>query len=821
MHSYNEALAASVEYFDGDELAAKVFVDKYALRNKKKELLEKTPTDMHRRIARELARVERAKYKNTKIKPLSTQEIFEYLDQFKKIVPQGSPMFGIGNKEQYVTLSNCYVLDSPVDSYAGIHYVDEQITAISKRRGGTGINLSNLRPAGEVTHNSSRTTSGIASWMQRYSNTIREVGQDGRRGAQMQCLDVHHPEISTFINIKKDKTKVTGANVSVMLSDEFMNCVADGTKYEQRWPVDAKKPVISNKVDAREIWRSIIENAHANAEPGILFWDNILSESPADCYGKFGFNTIATNPCSELPLSALDSCRLLLLNLFNYVDKPFSGKATFNYKTFYEDVKVAQRLMDDIIDLEIESIQRIIDKIDADPESEEIKCRERAIWVRVKANCEKGRRTGLGITALGDTIAALGFKYGSSRSIEEVDKIYKVLKFGSYWSSAEMAQDLGAFPVWDWKLEKDNDFIQRIGKEKINFGGLKLDGSKLLDIIKKTGRRNISNLTNAPAGSVSILCRTTSGIEPLFMGWYIRKKKGNPGDDGFRVDEVDANGDSWMYFKVYHPMIQRWMEWRLKNGKDTDFKNSPWYQACAEDLNWKQRVKLQAVAQRHIDHAISSTVNLPEDVTVEQVEEIYEEGWRQGLKGLTVYRKNCRTGVLVEDVAKEELIEKRPRVLDCDVHHITVQGVKYFVLVGMMDDIPYEVFAGKNGFLKKEIKRGQIIRKRKGFYKAVFDDGVSELAPITVACTEYEQIISRLTSALLRSGTNMHLVVQQLERCEGEMSGFSRSVARALKKYIPDGTKEHDEACPTCETTPLVRQEGCVACLNCGWTRCL
>ena len=686
MYGYEEALEASIQYFNGDTLAAKVFIDKYALRDNNKNLLEKTPDDMHKRIASEISRIEKKKYRDTGIKPLDTKEVYEYLKDFKKIIPQGSPMYGIGNKKQCVTLSNCYVLDSPADSYGGIHWTDEQITQISKRRGGVGIDISHLRPAGEPTKNSSRTTSGISSWMERFSNSTREVGQDGRRGAQMQCISVHHPEVLTFANIKKDRSKVTGSNISVRLTNEFLRAVASNNKYEQRWPVDSDNPSISQKVSAVDVWDNIIENAHDNAEPGLLFWDNIIENSPADCYAKEGFATIATNPCSELPLSALDSCRLLLLNLFEYVKEPFTSKAYFDYPEFFEDAKIAQRMMDDIIDLELEAIETIIKKIKKDPESESIKSREWSMWHRIRDNCENGRRTGLGITALGDTIAALGFKYASERSIQETDQLFKTLKFASYLSSAEMSEELGPFPVWDFEKEKDNKFLKRIRREKLDFGGLKVKGSDIMDKIKMVGRRNISNLTCAPAGSVSIECQTTSGIEPLFMPSYIRKKKGYPSDTDFRVDETDQNGDSWMYFEVYHPKLQGWMN----DNPDKKFEDSPWHGACAEDLNWKQRIKLQAAAQQHIDHAISSTLNLPEDVSVEQVGEIYAEAWKRGCKGITVYRKNCRSGVLIEESKKQEEgsdgrleDEKRPRILPCDVYHVSVQQNKYFVLVGL------------------------------------------------------------------------------------------------------------------------------------------
>ena len=827
MYGYQEALDASVEYFNGDELAAKVFVDKYALRDNEKNLLEKTPDDMHLRIASEIARVERIKYANTKIKALTKEQVYNYLKGFKKIVPQGSPMYGIGNTNQCVTLSNCYVLDSPEDSYGGIHWTDEQITQISKRRGGVGIDISKLRPVGESTKNSSRTTSGIASWMERFSNSTREVGQDGRRGAQMQSISVHHPEVLTFANIKKDRTKVTGANISIRLTDEFLKAVYSDSKYEQRWPVDSKEPKIKNKVSAREVWRQIIENAHDNAEPGLLFWDNVIQNSPADCYPEEGFETISTNPCSELPLSALDSCRLLLLNLFGYVKEPFTAKAYFDYQEFFEDSKIAQRMMDDIIDLEMEAIERIIKKIDSDPESKDIKARELDMWHRIYDNCKNGRRTGLGITALGDTIAALGFKYASERSIQETDQIFKTLKFASYISSAEMAEDLGPFPVWNYEKEAGNKFLKRMYSEKLDFGGLDIKGKDVLEKVKQVGRRNISNLTCAPAGSVSIECQTTSGIEPLFMPSYTRKKKGYPSDSDFRTDEVDQNGDHWMYFKVYHPKLQDWMN----VNPDKKFEESPWFGACAEDLNWKQRVKLQAAAQQHIDHAISSTLNLPEDVSVEQVEEIYEMAWECGCKGITVYRKNCRTGVLVEEAKQKQEEEtpeqaaedeKRPRELPCDVYHISVRHNQYFVLVGLKDGKPYEVFAGKNGFLNKNIKTGRIIRKRRKFYRAEFDhDEETELSPITAACSDHEETITRLISGYLRLGVDMHFIVQQLEKVDGEMHCFARSVSRALKKYIPDGTEEKGEACPECGTSPVVRQEGCVTCLSCGWSKCL
>jgi|15BtaG_2_1085339.scaffolds.fasta_scaffold00359_15 ribonucleoside-diphosphate reductase alpha chain len=821
LFTQEEAMSASVEYFGGDELAANVFLSKYALRNPNKDLTEKTPDDMHRRIARELARVERKKYKDTEVAPLTTDEIYEVIAGFKRIVPQGSPMYGIGNKDQYVTISNCYVLDSPTDSYGGIHWTDEQVSQISKRRGGVGLDLSHLRPVGSTTRNSSRTSSGIASWMERYSHSTREVGQDGRRGAQMQTLSVHHPEVLTFATIKNDLTKVTGANISVRLSDEFLEAVKRGTTYQQRWPVDSPKPTISQEVDARSVWQEIIKNAHNMAEPGLLFWDNIIRNSPADCYVEEGFRTISTNPCSELPLSALDSCRLLLLNLYSYVIDPFTKKARFDYEAFYEDAKLAQRLMDDIIDLELESIERIINKINSDPENPEIKQRELDMWRKVHDNCRIGRRTGTGITALGDTLAALGIPYSSNKGIRVAEQLYKVVKFACYESSIDMAETLGAFECWDAKKEKGCEFFSRFKEEIIDFGGLKVDGKKLVARMNRVGRRNIALLTTAPAGSVSILTQTTSGIEPLFMTYFIRKKKINPSDKDARVDETDANGDSWQHFKVYHPKVQDWMD---ATG-ETDVELSPWYGSCAEELDWNKRVKLQASCGKHVDHAISSTLNLPNSVTAEEVGVIYQTAWKAGCKGITVYRSGCRDGVLVDAKTvkkkKKEEVDNRERKLKCDVHHITVKGQEYFVLVGKKEGEPYEVFAGKNGFMPKHIKTGTIIRQRKGFYKVLFDDSDVELSPVTAACDEHEETITRLTSALLRSGAPMHLIVQQLEKVGGDMYSFARSVSRALKKYIPDGTEEKGEACPECGVEPMVRQEGCVTCKGCGWSKCM
>lgn len=843
--SYEEALEASLNYFNDSSISASVFLDKYALRNDNGELLEKTPDDMHHRAAREIARIEKKKFKN----PLSEEKIYGYLKDFRKIIPQGSVLYGIGNPYQYVTLSNCYVLNPPMDSYAGIHFTDEQITQISKRRGGCGSDISLLRPIGMATKNSSRTTSGIIPFMERLSNTIREVGQNGRRGAKMITIDVHHPQVLDFTRVKLDDTKVTGANLSIKLSDEFLNAVLNNTAYEQRWPVDANIPQYSQMVAAKEVWKEIIRCAWLRAEPGLLFWDKIISESPADCYADFGFKTISTNPCSELPLSILDSCRLLLLNLMAYVKHPYDKYSYFDYEEFYKDAQVAQRLLDDIIDLELECIDRIIKKVKSDPEPMDVKIRELNLWKAVKQTCEDGRRTGLGITALGDCLAALGVKYGTDCSIGITEKIYQTLKFASYRSSVDMAKELGPFPVWNWELEKDNPFINRIKDELISleqnihiFDSKLPDliyGKKLYEDIQKYGRRNIANLTTAPAGSMSIeallvdtetltknnkfdtyeenirVFNTSSGIEPIFLPSYVRRKKINPNDENARTDFIDKSGDHWQEFTVYHSGVEAWM----KITGETDITKSPYHGACANDIDWKQRVKLQAAAQKHVDHAISSTINLPNDVTEEKVAEIYETAWKFGCKGITVYRDGCRTGVLVETANKPK-IEARPKEVECDVYHITVKGKEYLVLVGILNDKPYEVFACKNGILKKKIKKGKIVRVRKSYYKAVFEDD-TEISPLASACDEHEEAYARLMSIALRHGVEVEAIVNQLEKVNGDMYGFTRSLSRALKKYIPDGIEVKGEICEECESNSIVRESGCKTCKNCGWSKCL
>lgn len=812
MYSYQEVFEASLKYFSGNDLAAKVFVDKYALRDNNNNILELTPDDMHHRLAKEFARIEQKKFK----KPLLETEIYNLLQGFYKIIPQGSPMTAIGNNHQICSTSNCFVVPAPEDSYGGILLTDQHIVQISKRRGGIGYDISTLRPKNMPVNNSSRTTTGAISFMHRFSHSGREVGQGGRRGAQMITISVHHPDILDFIKIKNDETSVTGANISVRLSDEFLNAVKADKEYEQRWPVDSDHPKFRQMASAKEIWNEIVNSAWLRAEPGILFWDNIL-KGPADCYPEF--RSVSTNPCSEITLSAYDSCRLLAINLFAYVVNVFLEDAYFDYDEFYKDVQIAQRLMDDLIDLELEAIDKIINKIKNDPEPQHVKQTELELWEQIRESCENGRRTGLGITGLGDTLAAINMRYGSDESIVEVEKIYKTLKFGAYKSSVDMADELGAFPSWDAQLEKKCEFLNRFKKEKLKLKDSTISGQFIYDEMQKYGRRNIALLTTAPTGTISLLARIgkynnlSSGVEPVFMLEFIRRKKINHDDKNAKVDFVDKVGDKWTNFIVYHPGVQLWMDIT----GETNIKKSPYYKATAEEIDWVQRVKLQAAAQNHICHAISSTVNLPENVSREEVAKIYEAAWEAGCKGMTVYRNNCRTGVLVENKKEEPKIEKRPKELPCDVYHVNVKTNSYFVLVGKHNDQPYEIFAGRNGFLAKEIKTGRIIKKGKS-YKAVFDDeDTTELSPITSMCNDHEESITRLSSALLRSG-HLQLIVEQLEKIQGDMTAFGKALARILRKYISDNTLSKNN-CPECKIQ-LIYSEGCAKCTNCGYSYC-
>jgi len=1224
VYTHEEAVSSSVKYFEGNELAANVFVSKYALRNEKNEIVEKTPEQMHRRIARELARIEAKKFKN----PYTEEQIFSYLDKFGKIIPQGSPLYAIGNPYQVVSASNCFVVASPLDSYGGICKTDEELAQISKRRGGVGLDISNIRPAKVLTKNAARTSTGIIPFMSRFSNTIREVGQEGRRGAEMLSCSIHHTESvipwdnavdgepydieinneeygsfkisSKFYNPKRldfatakyDRTKVTGANISLRLTDEFLNAVENDELYEQRWPVDPKDKVLSKKVRAKDIWDKIIYSAWRVAEPGLLFWDRIIDESPADCYSDFGFKTESTNPCvtantwiltkngpvqvsdligtefvaivdgqefpsdgrgfwetgnketfelttssglkvectdnheiqivthdnrkrtlswkplrdikigdkiaihdhgnyewksygsyeegyllgsltgdgcvcedtaylsfwgsnkaemlsyvsdmlkkvckvrsdvgsasefghtatkldsirlkavalkemandydlfgsknigskiekassdfytgflrgwfdadgtvlvnaakqrncvrlcsvnlsnlysaqrmlarmgiiskvypnrreagarlmpdgkggqkeyncqaahelcisksniarfearigfadpakskklakllsgyrtrglyqenfysevvtvskkevqkvydchipvahrfdangivvhncAELPLCPGDSCRLLVLNLIAFVRNAFTDKAYFDYVSFHEYTKIAQRLMDDIVDIEEECIDRIINKVNNDPEPAEIKAREINLWKQIKEMCLKGRRTGTGVTAVGDTLAALNIAYGTNEGIKTIANIYKTLKFGAYESSVEMAQEIGAFPVWDYNLEKNNPFLNRIADEEVELNdGRVLSGKSLFAKMKKHGRRNIALLTTAPVGSISILARninsfgTSSGIEPQYSDKpYTRKRKVNPTDEGVRIDEVDKNGDSWQHYDIYPTFVTEWM--KLTGNTNPD--DSPWHNNCAEDINWEKRVILQAEAGKHVDHSISSTVNLPENVSVEEVAKIYTTAWKAGCKGITVYRDKCRTGVLVkkETGLSRNNAPKRPQVLECDIHHTKSRGEDFFVLVGLLGGQPYELFAGRNGCISHS-KKGKLTKHKRGQYTLTAEDG-SVVENVCDLLTDEQAVITRMISLSLRHGSDTPFVVDQLEKSPGDMTNFGKALARVLKKYIKDGTKVTGYTCLSCGSSNVIRQEGCASCKDCGSSKC-
>jgi len=877
IYTYEEAYEASLKYFNNNELSAKVFLDKYSLRDNKQNILEKTPEDMHHRIAKEFARIEKKKFK----KPLSEEKIFSYLDRFKYIVPQGSPCYGIGNKDQAVSLSNCFVIPSPLDSYSGILKTDQEIVQISKRRGGIGTDVSLLRPNGTETHNASRTSTGIVPFCGRFSNSLREVGQDGRRGAGMLSCHIEHPQSITpwddevdgkpfivsirdkdignfdisskyynpnkvdFCTMKYDRSKVTGANISLRINDKFMIAATEKKgMFTQQWPIDSEDPKVKVKINAEKAWDKIIHSAWQTAEPGILFWDNIIRESVADCYSKFGFKSTTTNPCGEIVLSPYDSCRLLVINLFAFVKNPFTSKAFFDYKEFFEIVKIAQRLMDDLVDLEEEAIIKIIDKVKNDPEDEGTKAIELNLWQKVLKACTDGRRTGTGITALGDVIAALNIGYGSEKGIEETERIYRTLKFGSYTSSVEMAKELGTFPIWDHKLEKDNPFLNRIKKETVKLNDTEeIYGEDLWNDIKKYGRRNIANLTTAPVGSMSLLCLlidefgTSSGIEPEYDIVPVeRKKRINPSDKNARVDYVDQNGDSWQKFNVYCSALKEWM----KVTGETDYKKSPWYGHTASALDWKLRVKLQSVAQKHVDHSISSTVNLPNSVTVDQVKEIYETAWKLGCKGITVYRDLCRIGIITtkeDDKNTKEQIKisnapKRPDSLECDIHHVKVtktldkvRTFEYLVIVGLLDGKPYEVFAVENGILDKKIVKGKLVKQTKGKYDlAVTQDEKEKIIEnITKDNAESEDLLTRMVSMNLRHGVPIHFIIQQLEKC-GDLGAFNKAVMRSLKKHIVEGTVLDGMYCEECakngEKSKMIMQNGCAYCQLNGHSKC-
>jgi len=821
IYTHEEATKESVEYFNGDELAASVFVGKYALRNEKHELLESSPDQAHRRIAKEFARIEK-KYPN----PLSEDEIYSYFKNFKYIVPQGSPMSAIGNPYQIQSASNCFVIPSPLDSYGGILHTDQEQAQVMKRRGGVGFDISNIRPKGLSTKNAARTTDGIGVFMERFSNTCREVAQNGRRGALMLSISCHHPEIRTFINIKRDKKKVTGANISIRMTDEFMKAVKQDKQVELRFPVDSKTPSISEMVNAREIWSEIIQAAWESAEPGILFWDNVVNNGPADIYESY--KSTSTNPCGEITLSPYDSCRLMVVNLNSFVNDAFTDKAEFDFVKFAEVTQVAQRLMDDMIDIELEQIDKILKKIHADIEPENVKKIEIDLWNNIKNACINGRRTGLGITALGDALAALNIRYGSKESIKKTEEIYKALAINSEKASCMMARDRGTFPIFDAKLERGHPFIERL---------LESD-PELKTLYKKHGRRNISTTTTAPVGSVSTMTQTTSGIEPSFLLKYTRRKKINPNDKSAKVDFVDDMGDKWQEFPVYHHGFRKWME---VTGKEK-IEDSPYFKATSNEIDWVASVDLQAAAQKWVSHSISKTCNLPNSATKELVSEIYMKAWESGCKGFTIYRDGCRTGVLVDDKPKETkeksgrdaititktTAPKRPTSLKCEVHHVKlskkldkVRSIEYCAVVGLFEGgEPYELFVFENGTIDKKYVNGKLVKKAKGHYDVEFDDGFT-IKNIMKDQTEEEELVTRLVSISLRHGTPLEHLVHQLEKVRTDnIASFTKVMCRVLKKYIKNGVKVSGETCPSCGSKDIIRMEGCQTCKACGYSKC-
>lgn len=825
-YTYDEVFSASLEYFDNDDLAAKVFVDKYALQNNNGEYLEKTPTDMHRRLAKEFARIE-AKYPN----PMNEEEIFNLLDKFKYIVPQGSPMFGVGNDYYVQSLGNCFVVESPYDSYGGILKTDQELVQLMKRRAGVGVDVSNIRPKGSPAQNAAKTTDGIGVFMERFSNTCREVAQNGRRGALMLSSSINHPEIETFITIKQNNKKVTGANVSVRITDEFMTAVKNDTNFILKWPVDSEKPTITKIVKAKDIWNKIVQCAWSSAEPGILFWDTIINNSPADIYAKKypTFKTQSTNPCGELPLGN-DSCRLLLINLLSFVKNPFTKKAEFDYTEFSVVAQQAQRLMDDLVDLEIEKIERLIKKIKSDPEPEHVKTIELKLWEQFLQSCKMGRRTGTGITALGDCLAALNVKYSSKKSIDITTEIYKQLMINTYKSSCIMAGERGQFPIFDASMEDGHPFISYALSQDTD----------LKKLYKKNGRRNVALLTTAPAGSVSTQTQTTSGIEPVYLLQYKRRKKINPSDKDARVDFIDDLGDKWQEFSVYHQGVKKWMD---ATG-ETDITKSPYWGATANDINWTASVELQAAAQQSIDHSISKTCNLPNSATPELVSQIYLKAWESGCKGFTIYRDGCRAGVLIKDEPKIEKKDERPNVIApsfapkrpndllCDIKKVKIQGEQWTFFVGLLNNKPYEVFGGLSKYvdIPNKFRTGKIAKNGKvdgiSTYNVVVGQGDDEMTIKDIA-NAFDNAnygaFTRTISLTLRHGTPIQFIVEQLQKDKhSDMTSFSKVMSRVLKQYIADGTTATlEKNCLVCKMeNTVIYQEGCLLCKNCGASKC-
>ena len=841
-YTFDEAYKASLDYFTGDELAAKVWVNKYALKDAFGNIYEKSPADMHHRLAREIARIEK-NYPN----PLTEAELFDLFDHFRYIIPQGSPMTGIGNEFQIASLSNCFVigLDGSADSYGAIIRIDEEQVQLMKRRGGVGHDLSHIRPKGSPVKNSALTSTGLVPFMERYSNSTREVAQDGRRGALMLTVSIKHPDSESFIDAKMVEGKVTGANVSVKIDDEFMQAVVNETSYMQQYPINSADPSYVKQVDASALWKKIIHNAWKSAEPGVLFWDTILRESVPDTYADLGFRTVSTNPCGEIPLCPYDSCRLLAINLYSYVKDPFTAQATFDFELFRQHVQLAQRIMDDIIDLEAEKIEKILEKIDSDPESVEVKQSERHLWEKIRQKTLLGRRTGVGITAEGDMLAALGLRYGTEEATDFAEQVQKSLALAAYNSSVQMAKERGAFAIYDTKREEQNPFIQRLREAD----------PQLYTAMTTYGRRNIACLTIAPTGTTSLMTQTTSGIEPVFLPVYKRRRKVNPNDAESRVDYVDETGDAFEEYIVFHHKFVTWME---ANGYPTSKRytqaevdnlvaKSPYFKATSNDVDWLMKVRMQGRIQKWVDHSISVTINLPSDVSEDLVNQLYVEAWKCGCKGCTVYRDGSRSGVLISTDNKKKkkedcncmqapiIVAKRPRELDADVVRFQNNREKWIAFVGLLNGRPYEIFTGladdeEGIMLPKNIAKGTIIKsydedgqkhydfqfKNKRGYKMTIEGLDGKFRP------EYWNY-AKLISGVLRYGMPIDQViklVQGMELNNESINTWKNGVERALKKYLPNGTVAKGQTCPNCGQETLVYQEGCLICTNCGASRC-
>ncbi len=835
-YQHEQVFEAATAYFNGDTLAANVWMNKYALKDSENKFYELTPDEMHRRLAKEIIRIE-SKYPD----PLTEKEVYGVLKDFKYIIPAGSPMAGIGNDNQISSLSNCFVIgnDGDSDSYGGILKIDQEQVQLMKRRGGVGHDLTHIRPKGSPVKNTALTSTGVVPFMDRYSNSTREVAQDGRRGALMLSIGIKHPDSEDFIDAKMEQGKVTGANISVKLDDEFMKSVKENTTYVQQYPVNSENPKYKKEINSRDLWNKIVHNAWSSAEPGILFWDTVIKESIPDHYADYGFKTVSTNPCGEIPLCPYDSCRLLAMNLYSYVEKPFTKDAYFNGDLFTKHARIAQRIMDDIIDLEIEKVDMIINKIDADPESDDIKQNEKHLWEKIREKSIQGRRTGIGITAEGDMLAALGLQYGSEDAITFSTEVHKLLAIEVYRASVDLAEVRGAFEVFDATREVDNPFINRIKKH----------APHVYEKMLKVGRRNIAMLTIAPTGSISICTQTTSGIEPVFMVSYKRRRKVNPNDNNVSVSFIDEVGDSWEEYNVFHPKFETWLgingydidEVKSKNEEDLNkiIKESPYYNATSNDINWVSKVKMQGDIQKWVDHSISVTVNIPENATEELVSDIYLTAWESGCKGMTIYRDGSRSGVLVKGDSKEikgdfrdSIAPSRPKTIEADIIRFQNNYEKWIAVIGKINDKPYEVFTGQaeDFYLPPYVETGWVTKvKKKGErtrYDFEFDDKQGYRIVLPALSRSFEQEFwnyAKLISGVLRHGMPLTYVVDLISNLtvpEDNINTWKNGVVRALKRYVPDGTVAAEKVCPACNEEAVVYEDGCLICKSCGDTKC-